>query len=55
MIDAINQTVALTLNRCGASPTALGIGCDQLLLVEPATHAGIDFPLPHFQCRWRRS
>src|SRR3970282_749364 len=44
MIDAINQTVALTPEQVRRlADRRFGIGCDQLLLVEPAAHAGADF------------
>lgn len=44
VLDAIHQTVALdqpTVQRL--ADRRFGIGCDQLLLVEPPTQSGVDF------------
>jgi len=44
VFDAINQAVTMTPERVRAlADRHFGIGCDQLLLVEPATSAGADF------------
>lgn len=44
VIDAINQQVNLSAGQVRAlADRHFGIGCDQLLLVEPATSPGTDF------------
>ncbi len=44
VIDAIRQRVQLSSNQCRRiSDRRLGIGCDQILLVEPARDATTDF------------
>jgi diaminopimelate epimerase len=44
VIDGVRQSVALTAERVRAlADRHFGIGCDQLLLVEPAREAGNDF------------
>jgi len=44
VIDAINQSVSLTQQQVQClADRHFGIGCDQLLLVEPATTATADF------------
>ncbi|MGB5339464.1 MAG: diaminopimelate epimerase [Gammaproteobacteria bacterium] len=44
VIDAINQTVDLSPEQVRAlADRRFGIGCDQLLLVEPASSAAADF------------
>jgi len=44
VIDAINQNVALSRERVKfLADRHLGIGCDQILVVEPPTQPGVDF------------
>lgn len=44
MIDAVNQSVALTPEQVRRlADRRFGVGCDQVLLVEKATHASTDF------------
>jgi diaminopimelate epimerase len=44
VFDGIAQTVALTPEQCRAiADRHFGVGCDQILLVEPARHADVDF------------
>ena len=44
MIDAVSQTVTLTPDQVRRlADRRFGVGCDQLLLVEKAQHAGTDF------------
>jgi len=44
MIDAVNQSVELTPEQARRlADRRFGVGCDQVLLVEKATHAGTDF------------
>ena len=44
VFDAINQTLALTPEQVRfLADRRFGIGCDQVLLVEPARQAGVDF------------
>ncbi len=44
VIDATRQAVELTPARVQAiADRHFGVGCDQLLVVEPATQAGVDF------------
>jgi diaminopimelate epimerase len=44
MIDAVRQTVALTADQVRRlADRRFGVGCDQVLLVEKALHAGTDF------------
>ncbi len=44
VIDAINQTVRLSREQVQfIADRHFGIGCDQLLLVEPARASGVDF------------
>ncbi len=44
VFDAINQTVGLNARQIRAlADRHLGIGCDQVLLVEPPIEAGLDF------------
>ena len=44
MIDAVSQTVVLTPEQVRRlADRRFGVGCDQLLLVEPAARAGTDF------------
>jgi len=44
VIDAINQSIKLTENQCKTiADRRLGIGCDQILLVERPTRSDSDF------------
>jgi diaminopimelate epimerase len=44
MIDAVNQSVALTPEQVRRlADRRFGVGCDQVLIVERATRAGVDF------------
>ena len=44
MIDAINQPVTLTAERVRRlADRRFGVGCDQVLIVEPPTRDGVDF------------
>ncbi len=44
VIDAINQSVRLTCEQVRfIADRHFGVGCDQLLLVEPARESGVDF------------
>src|SRR3990172_3534157 len=44
VIDAINQPIALTADQIRfIADRRLGVGCDQVLLVESPRHAGVDF------------
>jgi len=44
VIDAIHQAVALDPERCRRlADRHFGVGCDQILLIEPARLAGTDF------------
>jgi len=44
VIDAINQPIALTADQIRfIADRRLGVGCDQILLVESPRHAGVDF------------
>jgi len=44
VFDGVTQTVDLTPARCRRiADRHFGVGCDQILLVEPATRADVDF------------
>ena len=44
MIDGVNRRVALTAHQIRRiADRHFGVGCDQLLLVEPPTNPGVDF------------
>lgn len=44
VFDGVRQTVALSADQIRAlADRHFGVGCDQLLLVEPAQQAGVDF------------
>ncbi len=44
VIDAVNQTLTLDRERMRRlADRRFGVGCDQVLIVEPATRDGIDF------------
>ena len=44
VLDAINQSFSLTSAQSQwIADRRFGIGCDQILIVEPATQAGVDF------------
>jgi len=44
VFDGISQCVALTSGRCRKiADRHFGVGCDQILVVEKATHDGVDF------------
>ncbi len=44
VVDAVRQSVSLTAAQVRAiADRHFGVGCDQLLVVEPATSAGVDF------------
>ncbi len=44
VIDAVNQKITLDRERVRRlADRRFGVGCDQVLVVEPATRAGIDF------------
>ena len=44
VIDAVNQTIVPTaVQMAWLADRHFGVGCDQILLVEPATEAGTDF------------
>ncbi len=46
VIDAISQAVALTPEQIRLLANRhFGVGCDQVLLVEPARSKGVDFSL----------
>ncbi len=54
VIDAINQAVILSPDQVRSlANRRTGIGCDQLLLVEPAASPNADFRYRILQCRWR--
>ena len=44
VIDAIGQAVELSVSQVRfLADRHFGVGCDQVLVVEPSTHAGVDF------------
>ena len=44
VFDGVSQTVTLTRNQCRRiADRHFGVGCDQILLVEPPAHADVDF------------
>jgi hypothetical protein len=52
VFDGVRQRVTLNADQCRfLADRRFGIGCDQILLVEPPRLAGTDFPLPHLQRR----
>jgi diaminopimelate epimerase len=52
VFDGVRQRVNLNADQCRfLADRRFGIGCDQILLVEPPRLAGTDFPLPHLQRR----
>ena len=55
VLDGVRQSIALSpaqLRHLG--DRHFGVGCDQILLVEPASQPGVDFRLSHLQQRRRR-
>jgi hypothetical protein len=56
VVDAVRQSVQMTPGLARRlADRRFGVGCDQVLVVEPpASAAGRRFRLPHLQCRRRR-
>ena len=56
MIDAINQKFDISSAQARhLANRKQGVGCDQILMVQPARQSGVDFNYRILNCRWRRS